>query len=261
MGVLQAIGKGFSEAAKFLKVIILFFIFNFVVGLFMLPFSGPQNANNPTAMAAAVGISLVSILIFIFIQGGALGLIKEYLKTNSVNFSNFMANSKKYYLNILILFLCIIIIALLVIVVVALIAAAVLAVANNAFSRAIIAVLVTVVAAGSAVILLFPIYSLIADDNGPVAAIKKGIQFSLGKFWNSLGLLLLLFLISFGIAFIIGIITALLTTVLPLAVGNVVSLLVNSALQAYLSMIMMVALMAFYLSLSSSTGEAQGPSI
>lgn len=256
MGILQAIGKGFSETTKLMKVALIFFAFNLITGLLMLPFAGPDNVGNPRATTMAVLVSIISILIFVFLQGGALALIRDLLKKNSVSLGDFVANGKKYYLKILGLFAIIIAIALVVVLIVALVAAAIFAAANNPLTRAILAAIITVISIAAAVLLLFPIYSIVVDEIGPLAAIKKGISLSLKNFWKTLGLLLVLFLVTFGLAFVIGALTALVTGALPITLGQVITLFINSILQAYLSIVMMVALMAFYLALDVSTAPA-----
>ena len=259
MGILQAIGKGFAESTKILKVALIFFAFNFVIGLVMLPFAGPENAGNPQAAGVALLVSIVSVLAFVFLQGGALAVIRDLLKKNTFSLSDFIANGKKYYVKILGLFVAVIGIALIAILLLALVAALFFVIANNPFTRALVAAVVTVVSIVAAVLLLFPIYIIVLEEAGPIEAIKKGVSTSIKHFWKTLGLLLVLFLVTFGIAFVIGLITAVIAGVLPVASGQIVTLFVNSVLQSYLSIVMMVALMVFYLALGSSQAAKQGP--
>ena len=80
MTIIESVGKGFSLSSKLLKVILIFFVVNFIMGLIALPFSGPENVGNPQAAAGAFAIGLLSVLVFVFIQGGALGLVRDLLK-------------------------------------------------------------------------------------------------------------------------------------------------------------------------------------
>lgn len=259
MGIFQAIAKGFSESTKLIAVATIFFVFNFVIGLIMIPFAGPENVGNPQAAGAALLTSIISILLFVFLQGGALALIRDLLKSGAYSLSNFVENGKKYYLKILGLFVTVIAIALVAILVLALVAAAIFTVANNAVTRGIITAIVMVLSIVAAVLLLYPIYSVVVEDAGPIEAIKKGLTLSLNNFGKTLGLLVVLFLVTFGIAFVLGIITALVAGVLPVTAGQVITLFVNSVLQSYLSIVMMVALMVYYLALtgSGSRGSTQ----
>ncbi|MDD5440357.1 MAG: hypothetical protein PHS37_09250 [Candidatus Omnitrophica bacterium] len=259
MGIFQAIGKGFAESLKFLKVIALFFVFNFVIGLIMLPFASPQNANNPRVALISVGVSIIAVLVFIFLQGGALALIRDLLKKGACSMGDFMSYGAKYYIPILGLFIIVVLIALVVILLVAIVAAGIFAVANNAVTKAVIIGIVALLAIIAAVLLLFPIYAIIVDEVGPVAAIKRGISASLKAFWKTLAFLLILFLATFGIAFAIGTAAMSIAGVLPLKVGQVITIFVNSILQSYLSVVMMIALMVFYLALGTSRQPGKGP--
>jgi len=259
MGIFQAIGKGFALSFKFLKIVGIFFAFNFIIGLVMLPFAGQQNANNPKVALLSVGVSLIAVLVFIFLQGGALGLIRDLLKKGTNQFNDFLAYGKKYYVPILGLFIVVVLIALVVILLVAIIAASVFAVANNALTKGIIIAVVALLAIIAAVLLLFPIYAIVVDEVGPIAAIKRGIGKSLANFWKTMGMLLILFLATFGIAFAIGTAAMSIAGILPLRVGQVITVFVNSVLQSYLSVVMMIALMVFYLALDTTKKNVQGP--
>ncbi|MCK4463466.1 MAG: hypothetical protein KAU58_04050 [Candidatus Omnitrophica bacterium] len=259
MGILQSVGKGFSESSKLLKIVLILFIFNFAMGLLALPFTGPQNVGKPQAAAMTILISLISILIFIFLQGGALGLIRDLLKKNSFSLSDFVANGKKYYLRILGLFLTILAIALVAIIILALLSSGILAIANNAFTRSLITAVIVVLSLIVIVLFLFPIYIIVLEEKGPIEAIKRGIRVSLDNFWKTLGLFLLLLIIAFGLAFIIGILTALISGALPITVGQVIMLFTNGVLQSYLSIVMMIAFMTFYLGLSKQQSTPEGP--
>jgi len=259
MGILQTIGKGFSLSAKVLIIALIFFIFNFIMGLIMLPFTGPAAAGNPQVMPITLLISFVSVLIFIFLQGGALGIIRDLIKNNSFSLANFVPNGKKYYLKILGLFALVLLIALVLIIVIALIAGGILAIANNAFTRSLLTAIIIVISLCAVVFLLFPVYAIILEEKGPIAAIKKGIAVSMQNFWQALGLFLLLLVVAFILAFLVGIVGALIAGALPLKIGQVVMLFVNSALQSYLSIVMMIAFMSFYLGLTSKESPSEGP--
>jgi len=237
----------------------MFFIFNFVMGLIMLPFAAPAGAANPQLMPVTLFLSLISVLVFVFLQGGALGVIRDMLKSNSFSLSNFVANGKKYYLKILGLFVIILLLALGLIIIIALISGGILAIANNTFTRSLLAAIIIVISLSAVILLLFPIYSIILEDKGPIAAIKKGIQVSMQNFWKTMGLFLLVLLIAFVLAFLVGIVGAMLAGTLPLKPGQVVMLFINSALQSYLSIVMMVTFMSFYLGLCSKENVSEGP--
>jgi hypothetical protein len=248
MGVMQAIVKGFKESKNLSKLILIFLGFNFVMGLLMLPFVPQDAAVAPSAVPLL--ISLLSVFLFIFVQAGALGVIKKQIKTNSWAMSDFVESGKKFYVRILGLFAVIIVIAVIAILIISLLSALIFAIANNGLTRALVAAIVTILSIMAAVVLLFPIYAVVADDIGPVVAVKKCCKCAMSNFWPILGLLVVLFAVTFVIAFVIGLLTALLAGILPVMLGQIITLLINSGLQGYLSVVMMVALMSYYLAKS-----------
>ena len=253
MGIFQAIGRGFSESRKLLNIVLIFFIFNFGMGLVMLPFSGRQSldANGlPQFSPAAFAISILSVLFFIFLQGGALAMIRDLIKKGSASLGEFAANGKKYYLRILGLLAVIIVVATILVAIASIISAGFVASANNPFVRGVVVTVIVAIGILSAVLLLYPIYVIVNDEAGPIAALSRGIGLSTKNFWPSLGLVVVLFLITFLIAFVVSSLAIALGGVLPLTAGQVITLLVNSAAQSYLTIVMMIALMEFYLSLA-----------
>lgn len=259
MGVFQAIGRGFSLSAKLMSVALVFFVFNFIIGLAMAPFTGPDKVGNTQAALMTFLLSLVSVVIFIFLQGGALALIRDLLKNNSFNLADLAVNGKKYYLRILGLFLIIIAMALVIIIILALIASGILAVANNLLTKSLITAIIVVISLIAVVLLLFPIYIIVIEESGPVAALKKGVSLSLANFWRALGLFLTVLVISFLLAFAVGAAGALATGGGLTGAGRVVMIFINSILQSYLSIVMMTAFMAYYMGLAEE-GRVSGPS-
>lgn len=259
MGIVEAIKKGFSLSGKLINIVALFFILNLIMGLVSLPLARPENAGNPTIAALSIAISLVFFLIFIFLQGGALGLVKDLHKTNACSVSNFSEYGKKYYVRILGLLLLYIAIAVVLVLVLGLAGSGILAIARNTFTSALVGGIAAIVAIATIVLLLYPIYALVADDSGVIQALKKGVQTGKENFWNTLGLFLLLALISVLISLVIGFVIGLITAPLPLTVSQVIITIVNSAVQSYLPIVMMVALMGYYLGLSAKPVGPEGP--
>lgn len=261
MGIVEAVKQGFLLSKKLLKVILIFFILNTVMGLISLPLTTPENAGNPAIAAVSFVLTVVFFAIFIFLQGGALGLVRDVHKTGACDISNFKTYGKKYYLKILGLLSLYILIAVGVALVLFLIGGGVLAVANNAFMRTLIAVIAVVVAFGAVVMLLFPVYSIVADENTVLEAIKKGVSVSRNNFWEVLKIFLLLVVISVVASLIIGFIVGLITIPLPLIVTRMVITIVNSAVQAYIPIVMMLVLMGYYLGLTKKAESPQGPAV
>lgn len=259
MGIIETVGKGFLLSKKLIKVVLIFFILNLVMGLIGLPLAAPENAGNPVIAAISFVLTLIFFAIFIFLQGGALGLSRDIHKTGACEISNFVRYGKKYYLKILSLLLLYILIALGIALVLALVGSGALAIANNAFTKTLVTVVSVVVAIIAVVTLLFPVYSIVADENAVLQAVKKGISISRNNFWNVLKLFLLLVVISIFISLVVGFIIGFITIPLPLILTRVIITIVNSAVQAYIPIVMMLALMGYYLGLTKEAEGSEGP--
>jgi len=257
MSIIEALKKGFGQTGKLLNVVLVFFVFNVVVGLISLPLANPDRAAEPGIVAISLISSLLFFLIFIFLQGGALGLVKDQLKTAYASMAQFTAYGKKFYLRILVLLLMYILIAIAIVLVLSLVSAGLLLLGDNIATRSIVATIVTVVAIGVITLLVYPIFSIVVEGLGAVAALKKGIGVARSNFWRTLGLFFMMLLVSLVISLIIGFIVGLISVPLPVGMSQVLVAIVNAAVQSYIPIVMMVAFMSFYMSITSVTGTQE----
>ena len=255
MGIIEAVKKGFTLSWKLQKVMVLFFALNVVMGLISLPLSSPGNVGNPAIAAISFVLSVVFFAIFIFLQGGALGMARDVHKTGACDISNFAVYGKRYYLRILGLLSLYILIAIGVVLILALLGSGLLALADNAFTKTLIGVIAGVVALFIIVLLLFPIYSIVANESKVIQALKRGVQIGRDNFWVSLGLFAVLILVSVLISLVVGFAAGLITAPLPFTISRVIITIVNSAVQSYVPIVMMLALMGFYLGISNKEIE------
>jgi len=252
MGILEAVKKGFGQTAKLMHVVLVFFVFNVVIGLISLPLANPARAGNPGIIAVSIISSILFFLVFILLQGGALGLVKDQIKTASASMAQFMNYGKKFYLRILGLLLMYILIAIGIVLLLSLVSAGILLLGDNIITRSIVAVLVTVAAVGVITMLIYPIYVIVAEDTGAVAALKKGMGVAKSNFWKTFGLFLVLLVISLLISLIVGFIIGLVTVPLSPGISQILVAVVNAAVQSYIPIVMMVAFMGFYMALAPS---------
>lgn len=252
MGIIETVKKGLTLSVKQVNLIVLFFIVNAVMGLISMPFANPENAGQAPVIAASLGISLVFFLIFIFLQGGALGILKDVYKQGSGVFSNFVSYGKKFYLRILGLFLLYIAIALIIVLLLALAGSGLLAIADNAFMRGLVAAIAIVIMFATIVELIFPIYIIICEDTSVIKAFVKGLKISWDNFWKVLGLFLVLAIIAVIIGLVVGLVTGLVTFPLPFVLGQVILTIVNSLVQSFIAILMWTAFMGYYLNLKGS---------
>ncbi|MBU1657063.1 MAG: hypothetical protein KKB12_02705, partial [Candidatus Omnitrophica bacterium] len=62
MGIMDVVKKGFVETSKLMKVVLIFFVFNVVMGLISLPLTDPVNAGNPGVVAISAILALIFFL-------------------------------------------------------------------------------------------------------------------------------------------------------------------------------------------------------
>ncbi|UCD54611.1 MAG: hypothetical protein JSV93_03570 [Candidatus Omnitrophota bacterium] len=261
MNIVGSIKNAFLLSQKLLKVVLIFFILNVIMGLISLPLTTPENAAKPAAAVISFFFTVIFFVIFIFLQGGALGLIRDIHKTGACSISNFSAYGKKYYLKILGLLSIYILIALGIALVLFLLGSGVLLIANNAFVRALVTVMAVAVALVAVVMLLFPVYSIVVDESSILEAIKKGINISRNNFWEVLKIFLSLIAISVVVSLVIGFIIGIITIPLPLILTRVIITIVNSAVQSYIPIIMMLVLMGYYLGLAKEGKSPHSPAV
>jgi hypothetical protein len=255
MGILEAVKKGFGQTTRLMNVVLVFFVFNVVIGLISLPLANPARAGNPGIVAVSIISSIIFFLIFIFLQGGALGTVKDMIKTGAASLAQFPTYGKKFYLRILGLLLLYILIAIGIVLVLSLISAGVLLLGDNIATRSIVATIVTIVAIAAITLLIYPIYVIVIEDVGPFAALKKGVSVAKKNFWPTLGLFVVLLLASLLISLVIGFIVGLITVPFGTNISQIVIAIVNAAVQSYIPIVMMVAFMSFYMALTEAKPE------
>jgi hypothetical protein len=251
MGIVEAVKKGFVDTGKLMNVVVIFFIFNLVVGLISLPLADPTNAGNPAVIAASLTLSIVFFFFFVFLQGGALGMVKDQIKTGTANVSGFMNYGKTYYLRILGLLLLYLLIAIGVVLILALTSAGLLLLGNNVVIRAIVATVVTVSALVIITFLLYPIYAVVADDLSPIPALRKGIAAAKNSFMKTLGLFMVMLVVSLVISVLVGFLAGVVSIPIGELVSRIILTVMNAIVQSYIPVVMMVAFMSFYMAVEN----------
>lgn len=265
MRIVDVIKKGFGIASKNMPLILILFIFNLIwnmVNIAILPqgavptpgttpITATPQAIPPQNAVAVLIASIIFILVSIFMQGGSLGVIRDYIKEGRMKLGSFASYGLKYYLRLIGLGIIII----LLVVIIALIAALIIAATsplNNIVATviaSIIAIVIGLVGIYFVLLLVMSPYSLICDDVGIIESMKRSMAVVRKAFWRILLLLVLLILIAVGIGVLIGIITGLLTVAIPAKAGQIIIGIVNSVFNGYLGVVMMAAFMVYYLAL------------
>jgi len=132
---------------------------------------------------------------------------------------------------------------------------------DNIVTRSLVAAIVTAAAVTVITLLIYPIYTIVVEDAGPLTALKKGINVAKSNFWITLGLFVVMIIVSLLISLIIGFIIGLITAPMPLGLSQVIIAIVNGAVQSYIPVVMMVAFMSFYMSLTAGGGQAPQESV
>ena len=264
MGMLEAIKKGFGVASKNLMLVFVLFVFNLVwnmvniavmpAGIMPAPGAGASQAPAipPEAALVTIALSILFVLVSIFMQGGSLGVVRDYIKAGKMKLSQFASYGLKYYLRLLGLGLIIILFVLIVAVIAALIVAAT-APLNNVIATvmaSIVAIAIGLVGIYFVILLVMSPYTMVSDEIGVIEAMKRSMRVVKKSFWKILLLLILLILIAIGIGVLLGIVTGLLTVALPPKVGQIIIGVVNSLFNGYFGIVMMASFMALYMALA-----------
>lgn len=264
MCTIDAIKKGFAVATKNPALIMILFIFNLIWNMINVAIMPAPAATAPGAAPAAITppavppqlailtfiITVAFVLISIFMQGGSLGLVRDYIKGNKMTLGKFGSYGLKYYLRLLGVGIIIILMIIIVALIAGLIVAAI-APLNNVVATVIatiIAIAVGLAGIYLVIRLVMSPYALVCDEVGIIAAMKNSMNVIRRKyFWKVLLLLVLIVLIAIGIGVLIGIVTGLVTIAMPPKAGQILIGVVNSLFNGYLGIVMMAAFLSYYL--------------
>lgn len=262
MGMVEAIKKGFGLATKNLGLVLVLFVFNLIWNLASIPLARPAVAGpgaTPTPQVTAISLifSIVFILASIFVQGGSLGLVKDYIKEGKMKLGGFTSYGLKYYLRLLGLGVIIILIIGIVALIATLIIAATAALKNTIVTiiATIIAIIIGAIGLYYIILLIMAPYSIVCEELGVIKSMKRSIGVVRKAIGKVLLLLVLIILISLGIGFIIGFVAGIITVAMPVTAGQVVIGIVNSAFNGYMGIVMMATFMVFYLALAGKTSQ------
>ena len=271
MGIMEAIKKGFGVASKNMLLVLILFIFNLIwniINIAIIPASAlPAPGTLPTAtppalppevVFATLGFSVLFILVSIFMQGGSMGVVRDYIKEGKMKLNSFAGYGLKYYLRLLGLGAIIVLLVLIIAIIAALIIAATVPL-NNVIATviaAIVAITIGLIGIYFVILLTMSPYALVCAEAGVIESMKKSMKTVKSAFGKVLFLLVLLVLIAIGIGVLLGIVTGLLTVALPPKVGQMIIGVVNSLFNGYFGIVMIAAFMALYLALAGKEKSA-----
>lgn len=267
MGVFDVIGKGFSYASKSVGLILILFIFNLVVSLASIAIIGPATVT-PVAGAvvpplnfakgiAALLLGLVAILLSVFIHGGSLACIRDLVKEGKFSLNKFASYGGSFYAKLLGLGILIMLILLVAVIVIGLIISAGAAINNAAITAifVILSILLGLAALYILVLFIFSPYSVVVDDSKVIESMKRSIQFAKKNLGSIIGLAVLAILISV----IVGLISGFFAIILNLGfkntprISDILQAIINSGLNSYISVVLIAAFMAYYMTKSKPT--------
>ncbi|PIU41886.1 MAG: hypothetical protein COS99_03200 [Candidatus Omnitrophica bacterium CG07_land_8_20_14_0_80_42_15] len=257
MGIMEIVKKGFGIANKNVQLLLVLFVFNLVGTFLRTPFmqaapTAPATANlSPAIIIISILLGLIGVLIF----GGVLGSLKEYIQNQKAQLGHIMQYGTKFYLRVLGVWALILAILIAFTLVVAFAISLAMAIKNLVGVVILLAVALIVSGVGLYVfILLFMApYILIADDIGPVSALKKSINFVRGCLGKIVSLFVMLVLITVGIGFVVGVIAGLITLALKGAAGQIIVGIVASAFNSYVNVLLPACFLLIYLVSSKSS--------
>lgn len=255
-GIMEAVKKGFGIATKGMSLVIVMIVFNLAWNLASIPLNlNPGENPTPQMTFAVIIFSLLFILTSIFVQGGALASVRDYIKEGKMKLAGFASNGMKYYLKLLGVGILIVLLIAIVALIAGLIVAAT-APMNNVMATNIAVVVAIAIGVIAGLLYFVPLalapYALVSDELGVIESMKKSIKVArpLTKTLLLILLFIILILISVAIALIIGFITSLAIAAMPAMAGKILMAVVTSLINGYLGIVMMGSFMTYYLTLS-----------
>ncbi len=259
MGIFGAVSKGFNVATKSLGLIIVLFVFNLLGSIASLPFATvqPGAEATPQLTAGALIFSSLFILISIFIQGGTLGLVRDVVKEGKMNLASMTQYGLKYYLRLLGLGVLIV----LIIAIVALAAGLLIAITaplNNAVITAVAVIIAVAIAVAIGLLFFIPFtlspYAIVVDELSVVDSMKKALDVARKPFAKVFSLLLLIIVlvaIALVVGFIVGFLVGIVTAFIPAGIGRGLMMIVTSAINGYLGVVISGSFMVYYLAVAT----------
>jgi hypothetical protein len=255
-GIMEAIKKGFGAATKGIGLVLVMIIFNLVWNLASIPLNvNPDQTPTPQLTMAVVIFSLLFILTSIFIQGGALASIRDYIKEGKIRLASFASYGMKYYLRLLGVGILIVLIIAIVALIAGLIVAAT-APLNNVMATNIAVVIAIAIGVVAGLLYFVPLalapYALVTEELGVIESMKRSVRVArpLTKILLIVVLFIILILISVAIALIVGFLAGLAIAAMPATAGKILMAVVTSIINGYLGIVMMGSFMTYYLTLS-----------
>ena len=255
-GIMEAVKKGFGIATKGIGLVLVMIIFNLAWNLASIPLNvAPGETPTPQTTMAVVIFSLLFIWTSIYVQGGALGSVRDYIKEGKMKLASFASYGMKYYLKLLGVGILIILIIAIVALIAGLIVAATAPLNNVMVTNIAILIAITIgVVAGLLyfVPLALAPYALVSDELGVIESMKKSVRVArpLTKTLLLVLLFIILILIAVAVALIVGFLAGFAIAAIPAMAGKIAMAVVTSLINGYLGVVMMGSFMTYYLTLS-----------
>lgn len=257
MRVKGCISKGFSVASKSMNIVLILCVVGAVwnvLNVFLAPQTGATETPNIGSAVGIIVVGVVFMFVSVFLQAGAMGYVRELIKTGKADFGVFTSSGSKFYGKILLLG----VIVALVLGVFILVAA--LAVGLLQQTAQAVGVAIALVAGAAAIyfalmIFLAP-YAVIVKNVGPVAAIKESMALVKKNIASVLVTALLLVVIGFGIGFLLGVVFGLLSLGLQGSAPQILFGVLSAFVNAFLGVVVSGAFMKLYLEVSNNTTGA-----
>lgn len=259
MGIIESIKKGFGVAHTGLNLVLMLFVYNVVINLIYIPIQArmPMPLPGQPPVLPAPGLITISIIINafvlllgIFINGGILNYSKG-AASGTLAMENFWEGGKKYYGKLFLLGLVVFGFVALLFAIGALLVGVSTAAAKGAANpiSLVFMVIIGIIGLVSLLLVFFSPYSIVAQDEKLMGAIKQSVNFVKTYLGAFLGLAAILVLIGLAIGFVLGLLLGFLGVALAKLdmVVKIISAVLSSALTAYLLVVATACLMNFYL--------------
>lgn len=253
MKVIEAIGRGFEAAGKNFHVIAVLFFINLIGYFISLPFAIKQPGGN-TQNPLSIPVYIILLLIGVFVQGGTIGILKDaIISKTKMKLADFMKYGGKFYARILGIGALMLLIVLVTGIILGL-AGGLTGAKNPAVNVALVVIsfILLAILLISLYFLSFSPYIIVLGDTSVFKSMGESVRFIKGRFFQALGLVLLLLLIVLGAVYVGELVMLGVEAVVKGAGAVIIRGIIGAVLNGYSNIIISAALMVYYIAHSAA---------
>ena len=241
--MIDSVKKAFALGVKALKLFYVLAAVNIVINLInFLIIPAPVNVEMTLGRSfAVIGLTILSVLVGVFVYGGALAYVRELIKAGAADVASFVDNGKKYFLRLL----AVSVVVLLAFLILGIVSSIIVGILPNVL-RPLMIIIIAPAFIALTVLLIMSGYALVGSDLGVIESIKKAILVGKENFLKILGILAIMFLIGVAVMVTASLVSGILSFILR-PISGLITAIIMAVANAVLTVLVSIAYMDFYL--------------